>query len=111
MKEPSKIEEILLVAIWRLEEQAYGVKIRQHVSHVLGKDFSYGHLYSALHQLTAKKLIVPTTGEPGPDRRGRKRIFYTLTPDGLRALRAAREMSRKLWAGVPVLALDKDPAK
>ena len=40
MKELTKIEEILLLAIWRLKDDAYGVKIRQNVSQIIGKDFT-----------------------------------------------------------------------
>ncbi len=108
MKEPTKTEEILLVAVWRLKDQAYGVKIRQHVSRVLGKEFTYGNLYSALHQLAAKKYIIQIPGESVPSRRGRRRIFYTLSPDGLEALQNAREMNDKLWMGISRLALERE---
>jgi DNA-binding PadR family transcriptional regulator len=108
MKELTKIEEILLVAIWRLDEQAYGVKIRQHVSGVLGKEFTYGNLYSALHQLTAKKYVVKTLGESVPSRRGRRRIFYSVSPGGLEALQNARDMNDKLWTGISRFAFDRE---
>lgn len=108
MKELTKIEEILLVAVWRLKDQAYGVRIRQHVSGVLGVDFTYGNLYSALHQLAAKKFIRPSTGLPAPVRKGRPRVFYTITPEGRKALQNAREMNVRLWLGFPAFALDKD---
>ena len=58
MKELTKIEEILLVAIWRLKDRAYGVEIRKYVSEIIGKEFTYGHLYSALNQLVLKKYLV-----------------------------------------------------
>jgi DNA-binding PadR family transcriptional regulator len=108
MKELTKIEEILLVAIWCLREQAYGVKIRQHVSRVLGKEFTYGNLYSALHQLTAKKYVVKTLGESVPSRRGRRRIFYAVSHPGLEALQCSRAMYDKLGTGISRLASDGD---
>jgi DNA-binding PadR family transcriptional regulator len=107
MKDLTKIEEILLIAIWRLEDEAYGVKIRQHVSNFLNKDFTYGNLYSALHQLTVKKYVEKTLGEPTPTRRGRRKIYYRVTPLGRKALHAAQEMNRKLWTGLSDLALDR----
>ncbi len=108
MKELTKVEEILLVTIWRLSEQAYGVKIRQHVSRVLGKELTYGNLYSALHQLTAKKYVVKTLGESVPSRRGRRRIFYSVSPGGLEALENARLMNDKLWTGISDFAFNRD---
>ena len=107
MKDLTKIEEILLLAIWKLQDEAYGVKIRKHVSECIGRDFTYGNLYSALHQLTVKKYVSKGLGGSTPERRGRPKIHYALTPVGLIALKAAREMHDKLWSGIPPYALDR----
>lgn len=106
MKELTKIEEILLLAIWRLKHDAYGVKIRRHVSQIIGKDFTYGNLYSALSQLAKKKYVIKTLGEPTADRRGRRKIYYTLSATGTRALKAARRMNQKMWEGISDYAFD-----
>ncbi len=100
MKELTKIEEILLLAIWRLKDDAYGVKIRKYVSQIMGKDFTYGNLYSALSQLAKKKYVKKTLGEPTADRRGRRKIYYTVSPEGVKALKTAREMNEKMWEGL-----------
>lgn len=97
----TKVEEILLLAIWQLADEAYGVRIRHHVSDLIGKDFTYGNLYSALNQLVKKKYVSKSVGEPTPDRRGRPKAFYSITPDGLKALNAAREMNEALWSNIP----------
>jgi PadR family transcriptional regulator PadR len=106
MKELTKVEEILLLAIWRLKHDAYGVKIRQHVSQITGKEFTYGNLYSALSQLAKKKYVQKTLGEPTQDRRGRRKIFYTVSPTGMKALKSAKEMNQKMWEGISDFALD-----
>ena len=106
MKELTKIEEILLVAIWRLKEDAYGVKIRKYVSDVIGKDFTYGNLYSALNQLVIKKYVFKALGDSPPVRRGRRKIFYSVSPLGIKALKTAREMNEKLWLGISDYAFD-----
>lgn len=107
MKEPTKIEEILLVAIWHLAEQAYGVKIRQYVSTIIGKQLTYGHLYSALNQLAIKKFVTKSPGKTAAQRLGRPRIYYSLTPEGINALKAARELNAKLWSGISSYALER----
>ena len=107
MKELTKIEEILLISIWRLKDKAYGVKIRQHVSRVLKKEFTYGNLYSALDQLVKKDYVFKTLGEPTPNRRGRRKIYYTISPEGLKALKAAQEMKDLLWEGIPGYAFEE----
>lgn len=106
MKELTKVEEILLLAIWGLKHDAYGVKIRRHVSQIIGKEFTYGNLYSALSQLAKKKYVQKTLGEPTPDRRGRRKIFYTVSPTGMKALKSAKEMNQKMWEGISDFALD-----
>jgi DNA-binding PadR family transcriptional regulator len=107
MKELTKTEEILLLTIWKLEDEAYGVKIRQYVSRVIKKEFTYGNLYSVLNQLVKKKYVTKTDGEIVPERRGRRRIYYTVTPQGLKALKAAREMNETLWADIPKYAFER----
>lgn len=106
MKELTKIEEILLLAIWRLKDDAYGVKIRKYISQIIGKDFTYGNLYSALSQLSKKKYVKKTLGEPTPDRRGRRKIYYTVSSAGIKALKTAREMNQKIWGGVSDYVFD-----
>jgi DNA-binding PadR family transcriptional regulator len=106
MKELTKIEEILLLAIWRLKDDAYGVKIRQYVSQIIGKEFTYGNLYSALSQLAKKKYVTKSMGEPTPDRRGRRKIYYSISSLGLKALKAAREMNQKMWEEMADYAFD-----
>jgi PadR family transcriptional regulator PadR len=108
MKELTKTEEILLLSIWRLKDKAYGVRIRQHISKVIKKQFTYGNLYSALKQLVLKNYVKKRPGEGVPQRRGRRRIYYTLTPEGLKALKEAQEMNASLWTNVPKYAFEKN---
>ena len=107
MKELTKIEEILLVAIWHLKEEAYGVKIRQYVSNLVGKELSYGHLYSTLHQLSTKNYITKFLGNTTIPRFGRPRIYYSISSEGVNAMKAAMEMNEKLWSGISRYALDQ----
>jgi PadR family transcriptional regulator PadR len=107
MKDLTKIEEILLVAIWQLEEKAYGVKIRQHVSAIVGKELTYGHLYSALNQLVTKKMLTKFKGKASTHRLGRPRIYYSITPEGMESLKEARAMNEKLWAGISRYAFEQ----
>ncbi|OGU55692.1 MAG: hypothetical protein A2V66_07665 [Ignavibacteria bacterium RBG_13_36_8] len=106
MKELTKIEEILLLAIWKLKENAYGVKIRQHVSNVIKKEFTYGNLYSALNQLERKEYVYKRPGEITPNRRGRPKVIYTVSDLGFEALKASYEMNEAMWEGITKYALD-----
>ena len=107
MKELTKVEEIILIAIWKLKDDAYGVKIRQYVSNLIDKEFTYGNLYSVLNQLTQKDYVSKSEGEVVAERRGRPRITYTITSDGFKALKETREMNESLWKGISKLAFDR----
>jgi PadR family transcriptional regulator PadR len=106
MKDLTKIEEILLLSIWELKDEAYGFKIRHHVSNIIGKDFTYGNLYSALDRLTRKKYVSKRPGESTPQRRGKTRMYYTITTAGIEALKAACAMNQKLWGAFKLYSFE-----
>jgi len=107
LKELTKFEEILLVVIWRLQDDAYGVKIRQYIVKHLKKDYTYGNLYSALDQLARKGYVEKRLGESTKQRRGRRKIYYTISSEGSQALEVAREMNETLWEGLTRLAFER----
>lgn len=99
MKELTKAEETLLLAILRLKDKAYGVAIKQHIQKTTGKALPYGTLYFILEQLTKKGYVKRFTGESKPERGGRTRIYYTITSGGDKALKRAFRMQQKIWDG------------
>jgi PadR family transcriptional regulator PadR len=96
-KELTKIEEILLWAIAELEHEAYGFKIRRHISARLSLDYTYGNLYSALGRLDQKGYVFKRTAESSPARRGKARVYYTLSEEGRRALEEAYRLNQAMW--------------
>jgi PadR family transcriptional regulator PadR len=99
MKELTKAEETLLLAILRLKDNAYGVAIKKHVQKTTGIALPYGILYFILEQLTKKGLVKRFAGESKPERGGRSRIYYTLTAEGDKALRQTYKIQQKIWKG------------
>jgi DNA-binding PadR family transcriptional regulator len=99
MKELTKAEETLLLAILRLKDNAYGVAIKQNIQKITGKALPYGTLYFILEQLSKKGYVKRFTGESKPERGGRSRIYYTLTSEGSKALKHAFKMQQKVWNG------------
>lgn len=100
----TKSEEILLLAIWRLKKNAYGVTIRKNVGEVTGKVMSFGALYVSLDKLLKKGYVTKTPGDPSPERGGRRKNYYRLSLGGSRALQASRELNKALWNEVPEIA-------
>jgi DNA-binding PadR family transcriptional regulator len=97
----SRAEEILLLAILRLGDEAYGVSIAKEIARRTGRVVKLGALWVSLDIAHQKGLVSKRTGEPTPQRGGRRKIFYRLTPEGYEALESARELSRVLWRGLP----------
>ena len=90
-----------MIAIWHLKENAYGVKIREKVIELTGKQMVFGTLYNNLDGLVKKGYVNTRKGETGPDRGGNIKVFYSLTDEGNRALHESRELQESLWAEIP----------
>ncbi len=101
MKELTVLEQIILSVILSQKDGAYGVSIRQRVKIIAGKNLNYGTLYNNLEQLLRKGYVIKTQGESIPDRIGRPRIFYALTPLGKKALREAYKLHASIWNIIP----------
>ncbi len=106
MGDLTKVEEIVLIAIWQLEDRAYGYKIRRHILDVFKKEFTIGNLYSVLNQLDKKGYVSKSVGEPTRNRRGKPKIYYVVNKDGLAALEDARKAYNLLWKGIPLKAFE-----
>lgn len=106
MKELTKAEELVLLTIWRMGDDAYGVAIKRKIQEETGKDLPYGTLYFILDQLATKEYIFKIPGKPTPERGGRSKTYYHLTADGRNALKASFEMHRKVWGNLTILSFE-----
>lgn len=105
MKDLTLTEEMFLLAVWKLKDNAYGVTIRKYVSKETKRIYPYGTLYSALDKLARKGYLTKTVSDPTPERGGRSRNYYNITPEGISALRTALELKKKMWDEATELAL------
>jgi DNA-binding PadR family transcriptional regulator len=104
-------EMTVLLAIWRLGEEAYGVRIKALLSDQTEKDWNYGAMYCLLDQLVKKNLLERISGDPTHIRGGRRKIYYRITSAGVRALEAARQLHVSLWKGVKGPLLEKSSSQ
>jgi DNA-binding PadR family transcriptional regulator len=102
----SRLEEAILIAIWRLKDNAYGVTINKHVSRSSKKNYSMGALYFSLDQLLRKGYVSKTTKQFYHQKGGRSRTYYRLTKDGKKALQEVKAYQKSLWEGIPEIAFD-----
>jgi len=98
----SRLEEIILLAIWKLENGAYGLAILEEIQKATGRIWLTGSIYASLGRLLKHGLIESFEGDPVPERGGRRKIFYLVTPDGLQALKEVRKISSAIWSDIPL---------
>ncbi len=95
-----EFEQIVLLAILRLGEEAYAVAIRDEILACTGRDVSRGSIYVTLDRLETKGYLRSWFGEPTAERGGRSKRYYALRPRALEALRAGRRALVSLWSGI-----------
>jgi DNA-binding PadR family transcriptional regulator len=100
MKLLTRAEELILLAIWRLGEDAYCVPILDQVQAVSRKKWTLGSIYITLHRLEKRHYVESELGTPTAERGGKSKRFYKVTPDGVRALRATHEVEKAMWDGI-----------
>jgi PadR family transcriptional regulator PadR len=103
MKLLSRIEEIILLVIWRLGDNAYGMSIREEVIKITGKKWLLGAIYGPLGRLHKNKYVYTYKGDPTPERGGRGKVYYRLTKDGIKALREIQHVNSIIWNNVKEL--------
>ena len=97
-------EHLLLLAILRLSDRAYGVTIRQELLDAAGKDVAVGAIYTGLDRLQQKGFVESWSGEPTAERGGRAKKFYRVTDGGKRALAETQRVLRQLSSGLKELS-------
>ena len=98
-----EFEQLILLAILRLDRDAYGVTIRAELAERGGRTVAPGALYTALERLEAKRAIVSRMGDPTPQRGGRAKRYVTVTPVGREALTRALQAYARLAEGLDIL--------
>lgn len=95
-----EFEQLVLLALLRLRENAYGVTIRREISRRARRDVTLGAVYKTLLRMEEKGLVASRTGEPTAERGGRRKRFYRALPAGERALARSLAGLRSMAAGL-----------
>jgi DNA-binding PadR family transcriptional regulator len=99
MKLLSRIDELILVSIWKLGPEAYGRAVREEIIKATGVNWLLGSIYGPLGRLHRQKLVTTIKGEPRAERGGRAKVYYELTPAGLKELNKIQAVSSAIWKG------------
>jgi DNA-binding PadR family transcriptional regulator len=98
-------EEIFLLTILKLKDNAYGVTIRREVSSITGREWSIGAIYDPLYRLEKKSLVESRLSDPTRERGGRSKRMFSVTEKGLEALLAYKKIRDGLWQETQRLAV------
>ena len=101
----SRSEEIVLLAILSLKDNAYGISIWKQVLETTGYKWSMGALYAPLHRLIKKGYVNSIKGNPVAKRGGRSKVFYSVTPEGKKALIQIKNISKQIWKTIEELEI------
>lgn len=97
-----EFEQLVMLAVLRLGDEAYGMAVRSELEERTGRDVSYGAVYTTLSRLEKKGYVGHRMGEATPERGGRARKYFHVEPEGRTALRECREVLRVMWDGVSI---------
>ncbi len=95
-----EFEQMVLLAIIQLKDDAYGVRIREEIEQRVGREVARGALYTTLDRMESKGLVISSSGEKQADRGGRPRRYFTVSAAGLESLRESRKALLSLWSGI-----------
>ena len=96
-------ELMILLAILRIGDEAYGVPIAREIESTGGRTVLLGAVYAALDRLETNGMVASVVGDPTPARGGRAKRFFRVTADGVKAVRQTQRALTRLWTGVPQL--------
>jgi len=108
MKFLSRPEELVLLSVWRLKENAYCVPIKKQLFKVTNRDWSFGAVYDPLDRLEKKGLLESFLSESTAKRGGKRKRIYKLTPGGIMALIEIKTISDNVWDGILLRTLKEE---
>ncbi|MFC1555795.1 PadR family transcriptional regulator [candidate division KSB1 bacterium] len=108
MIELTKNEELILLTILRLKENAYGVTIRKLFMEITDKELNFGSMYNTLYLLVRRGLISSEKSAPESKKGGKRKKLYTLTSEGMEALKHAQQVQKLAWSGIPDLGVEEE---
>jgi DNA-binding PadR family transcriptional regulator len=98
-----EFEHLVLLALLRLQDRAYGVTVRQEIEGRANREVSIGAVYATLDRLEAKGYVSSSMGEPTRERGGRSKRFFRITARGARALNRTHLALQRMTEGLDLV--------
>lgn len=96
----TKLEELVLIAVLRLKDKAYGISVFNYIVDLTGNEVSVSSVYFPLERLVRKGYLRTFMGEPTAKRGGMSKRYYKLTQAGVIALQDNRSLHETAWKGI-----------
>jgi DNA-binding PadR family transcriptional regulator len=98
-----EFEHIIVLALLRLEDRAYGVTVRQEIERRTNREVSIGAIYATLDRLEAKGYVKSHLGDPTPERGGRSKRFFRVTAKGMTAVNRTHRALHSMTEGLDLI--------
>jgi DNA-binding PadR family transcriptional regulator len=98
-----EFEHIIVLALLRLEDRAYGVTVRQEIEFRTKREVSIGAVYATLDRLEAKGYVKSRLGDPTPERGGRSKRFFRVTAKGVTAVNHTHRALQSMTEGLDLV--------
>jgi PadR family transcriptional regulator, regulatory protein PadR len=95
-----EFEQLVLLAVLRLGDDAYGMRVRREIAERTGRDVTIGAVYATLDRLSAKGLLDASLSEPTPERGGRAKKSFRITGAGIEAINRSRQELASMLEGL-----------
>ncbi|MDN5200986.1 helix-turn-helix transcriptional regulator [Fulvivirgaceae bacterium BMA10] len=102
-----EFEELILLLIVMLKEDAYGLAIRKALKEHADRTVTIGAVHGTVNRLEKKGLVESNLGGATESRGGRRKRIFTITAAGKKALHRSRDIKVNLWSQIPELAVNK----
>ena len=96
----SRSEEIILLAVLKLDGDAYGISIREHIHKATGNEWSFASIYEPLQKLVRKGYVKKRMGKATSERGGRHKFLYEITKEGKLALVEINKVYKNIWKDI-----------
>ena len=107
----TKIEDLILMTVWKFKDSAYGVNVYQHLVKIADPKIAMGVVYANLDRLVRKGYLTSYLGEPTAVRGGMRKKYFKITEDGLSALSESKKVFDRMWDGETDFVISEGEAR
>jgi len=101
-----ELEELILLAVVLLNDQAYGVAIKEEIKNRCNRSMTISTVHAALARLEKKGFLESRYDGKTPERGGRRKHIFSITKSGQKAIIAVRQQRESFWKNIPTIAID-----